>query len=98
MAENIDRLLAERRILRPNDKLPFTIADEIIDPETDRVMIEKLAMRRPGQGRGVGEVILRRGINEYLLPQFVATHLPGARRASLWRHLLPARWHLSLQV
>lgn len=75
VAENIDRLLAERRILRPNDKLPFTSADEIIDPETDRVMIEKLAMQRPGQGRGGGEVILRRGINDELIPQFIATHL-----------------------
>jgi len=76
VAENIDCLVAERRILRPNDKLPFTSADEIVDPETDRVMIEKLMMRRPGQGRGGGEVILRRGINEHLLPQFIATHLP----------------------
>jgi len=64
----------ERRILRPNDKLPFVSAEELIDPDTDELMIEKLAMRRPGQGRGT-EVILRRGINEQLLPQFIARRL-----------------------
>jgi Na+/proline symporter len=74
-AENIDRLVRERRILRPNDKLPFTNSEDLIEPETDQVMIDKLAMRRPRQGRGAGEIILRRGINEQLLPQFIARRL-----------------------
>jgi Na+/proline symporter len=74
--ETIDRLVAEGRILRPNDKLPFESAEELIDPESNRVNVAKLAMRKPGSGSQRGEIILRRGINEHLLPQFIATHLP----------------------
>jgi Na+/proline symporter len=70
--QNLKRLIAEHRILRPNDKLPFTNADELLDPMTGRVQIEKLALYKPGEGH---EVILRRGAGDELLPHFIATRL-----------------------
>jgi solute:Na+ symporter, SSS family len=70
--QNLKRLVAERRVLRPNDKLPFTSADELLDPMTGRVLIEKLAMYRPGEQR---EVVLRRGASDELLPYFIESRL-----------------------
>ena len=62
VAENIDRLLAEQRMLGRTTSCRSRVLRKSLIPETDRVMIEKLMMRRPGQGRGPGEVILRGGI------------------------------------
>jgi Na+/proline symporter len=74
--ENIHQLVAERRILRPNDKLPFTSADELIDPDQNRLLVEKLAMRKSNEGTFGGEWIVREGMAGEMLPHFVATQLP----------------------
>ena len=74
--ENIDRLVAQRRILQPNNKEPFTSAEELIDPETNRVLVERLAMRRPPTSKLGGEWIVRRRAPQQMLPQFAADHLP----------------------
>lgn len=74
--ENIDRLVAEGRILQPNNKELFTDAAVLIDPETNRVLVEKLAMRRPPNRRLNGEWIVRRGAAVEMLPYFAAEHLP----------------------
>ena len=74
--ENIDRLVAERRLLNPNNKEPFTDPGALVDPETNRVLVEKLAMRRPPRERLNGEWIVRRGAPVEMLPQFMSEHLP----------------------
>jgi Na+/proline symporter len=74
--ENIDRLVAERRLLKPNNKEPFTDAEALVEPETNRVLVEKLAMRRPPRERLNGEWVVRRGAPGEMLPQFMADHLP----------------------
>lgn len=73
--ENIDQLVAEGRLLKPNSKEPFTDATELIDPQTNRVRIEKLAMRKPTSKGLRGEIIIRRGAAADMLPRFVAQHL-----------------------
>jgi Na+/proline symporter len=89
--ENLDRLIAERRLLRPNDKLPFTSADDLVDPSTGRILVEKLALFRPGERR---EVILRRGASEQMLPQFIAAHLSWGAAGVALAALLAAAWAL----
>jgi Na+/proline symporter len=74
--ETVDQLVAEGRVLQPNSKEPFTDAAELVDPDSRRLMVEKLAMRRPDQSPLAGEVILRRGVAEELFPHFLATQLP----------------------
>jgi len=74
--ESVQQLVAERRILRPNDKQPFTSADELIDPAANRLLVEKLAMRKPNEGTLGGEYVVSRRAPEEMLPQFVATRLP----------------------
>lgn len=71
--ENIDRLVAEGRILRPNSKEPFTSSEELIDPETNRIRVERLAMRRPSEFGG--EIVISQAAREEMLPHFIATRL-----------------------
>lgn len=88
--ENIDRLVVEQRLLQPNNKEPFTSAQDLVDAETNRVLVEKLAMRRPPTGKLNGEWIVRRGAPEKMLPQFIATHLPWGAAGLILAALLAA--------
>lgn len=74
--ESVHQLVAERRILQPNDKLPFTSADELVDPAANRLLVEKLAMQRPHEGTLGGEYVVSRRAPGEMLPQFIATQLP----------------------
>lgn len=73
--ENIDQLVKERRILHPNNKEPFTDPADLVDPASNRVLVERLAMRRPQPGTLRGEVIVRRDAPREMLPAFVADHV-----------------------
>jgi len=74
-AVTVHALVRQRRLLQPNSKEPFTDADELLDPDTNEVLIEKLAMRQPSKGKWRGEIILHRRAAEELLPQFIADNL-----------------------
>jgi Na+/proline symporter len=73
--ENIDRLVAEGRILQPNNKEPFISAAELVDPDTNEIVIEKLAMRRPNQPKLRGEIIVHRSAPQEMLSQFARGQL-----------------------
>ena len=73
--ENIDRLVAERRILQPNNKEPFTSAAGLVDPDTNEIVIEKLAMRRPNHPRLRGEIIVHQDAPQEMLPHFARRRL-----------------------
>lgn len=76
--ENLPQLVREQRILRPNLPEPFEDVAEFTDAATGAIEIEKLATRRPNQGKFRGEVYLTKRAGEELLPQFIARHLaPG---------------------
>lgn len=87
---NVDDLVRQRRLLKPNSKEPFTDAKELIDPETGELVIEKLAMRRPTQGKIRGEIIIAKGAAENMLPRFIADHLPWGAAGLLLAALLAA--------
>jgi Na+/proline symporter len=82
--ETADGLVAQGRVLKPNNKEPFTDPAEILGPdpaakdtaEHDVVLIEKLAMRKPPQGKFRGEIIVQSGKQEEMLPRFISRHLP----------------------
>jgi Na+/proline symporter len=88
--ETIDQLVAEGRVLQPNDKLPFTSSDDLLDPASGRVMVERLAMRRPRDGANVGELVLCLGSSEQLLPQFVARRLSWGAAGTVLAALIAA--------
>jgi hypothetical protein len=73
--ESIDRLVAEGRILQPNNKQPFASADELVDPEKNSVRIEKLAMRKINSGKLRGEIVVAVDAPQQMLARFVATRL-----------------------
>ena len=76
--ENIDQLVADRRLLRPNTHEPFTDADDLVvsDAGSERVSIRHLAMRRPPpEGLKQGEVILHERAQDELLPHFITGRL-----------------------
>lgn len=92
-AENLPRLIAERRLLRPNDGTPFESADELLDPDTGRVLVENLLQRRPNldpHKAGKGEVILHKRANEEMLPRFLSRHLPWGAAGIIVAALLAA--------
>jgi Na+/proline symporter len=75
--ENVEQLVDERKLLRPNSDLPFTNAEGLVidDLSGSRINIERLAMRLPrDRSLGRGEVILNRRAKDELLPHFIATH------------------------
>ncbi|WP_425617232.1 hypothetical protein NA78x_000905 [Anatilimnocola sp. NA78] len=83
-AENVHRLVEQKKLLDPNTKEPLTEADadELIDPETREVRIERLAMRKPQTLSELGassklrpEVLLNKRAAEEMLPRFIATRL-----------------------
>jgi len=67
----LEELVAERRILRPNNKQPLTDVEELRDPNTGRLQVELLAVREAKHG----EVILHRRAQNELLPHLVSTKL-----------------------
>ena len=64
------RFVAERRILRPNSKQPFEDVDELLNLETDELIVDRLAMKKPD-----GEIVLHARAQQELLPYFVANQL-----------------------
>jgi Na+/proline symporter len=68
--ETLERMVAQQRILRPNIKLPFEDVDELVDLETDELIVDRLAMKKPD-----GEIVLHARASRELLPYFVANRL-----------------------
>lgn len=74
--ENLDRLLAERRLLRPNTNQPFDAIDVLVCDVagTEQIDIQKLAKRKPPAGRlKQGEVLLHERARSELFPQWIAS-------------------------
>ncbi|MCH5378191.1 MAG: hypothetical protein JJ992_29905, partial [Planctomycetes bacterium] len=69
-ASTIQDLVAQRRVLRPNTKEPFTDASGLVDPASGRVNIDALAMRRGD------EIVLHQKAQDELLPRFITQQLP----------------------
>jgi hypothetical protein len=69
-ATTVERLIAERRVLRPNSKEPFTEAAGLLDDETGDLDIGKLAMRRGD------EIMLHKRAQDELFPRFITDKLP----------------------
>jgi Na+/proline symporter len=88
--QNVDELVRARRLLQPNSKEPFTIAEELVDSETNELVIEKLAMRRPTQGTIRGEIVVAKGAPGEMLPRFIAEQLPWGAAGLLMVALLAA--------
>lgn len=81
--ENIYELVRQGRLLQPNNKQPFTSADELLLDERQadgtsrvRINVEKLAMRKTNRPKLRGEIVLNKRANEEMLPHFIATQLP----------------------
>ncbi|QDU31581.1 Sodium/glucose cotransporter [Anatilimnocola aggregata] len=80
---NVHRLVKQGKLLEPNSKEPLTDADELLDPDTGEVLIEKLAMRRAPAASAIGtndpklrpEVVLNKRAAEEILPRFISTRL-----------------------
>ncbi len=76
--ENIEQLVADRRLLRPNTKLPFSDREDLVVTENgvEQVNVGRLAMRQPrAEGSGRGEVILNQLAKDELLPHFITSQL-----------------------
>ena len=76
--DNLDQLVAERRLLRPNTKLPFADVAGLVLDEQDgrRVDVQRLAMRQPRSDSAVrGEVILHELAKDELLPHYITSQL-----------------------
>jgi Na+/proline symporter len=91
----IDRLVAERRLLRPNTKEPFASAQELLatDPQSgeERLDVRKLAMLSPPRGElQIGEIILNRRAQDELLPRFISQQLPWGAAGLIVAALLAA--------
>lgn len=84
-AETLERLVAEGRLLRPNNQATFAESRELLDPETGRFDVARLAMRRPTEGR---EVILHRRAPFELLSWYVARRAPWGLRGVIWSGLI----------
>ena len=69
-ASTIDRLVAEQRVLRPNTKEPFPDSAGLVDADSGRLAIDKLAMRRGD------EILLHQRAQDELLPRFITEQLP----------------------
>ena len=88
--QNVDELVRQERLLKPNSKEPFTSTDGLIDPESGDLLIDKLAMRKPTQGKIRGEIIVAKGAPEKMLPRFIADHLPWGAAGLILAALLAA--------
>ncbi|HZL91906.1 MAG TPA: hypothetical protein VFB96_26280 [Pirellulaceae bacterium] len=87
---NVDELVQQGKLLQPNSKEPFQGVKELIDPDTGELLIDKLAMRRPTQGKIRGEIIVSRDAPQQMLPQFAADHLPWGAAGLVVAALLAA--------
>jgi Na+/proline symporter len=68
--DTLQRLVDERRILRPNSKQPFEDVDELLNAETDELIVDRLAMKRPD-----GELVLHARAGLELLTHFLSRRL-----------------------
>jgi Na+/proline symporter len=68
--DTLQRLVNERRILRPNNKQPFEAVDELLNLETDELIVDRLAMKKPD-----GELVLHARAGLELLPHFLSQRL-----------------------
>lgn len=76
--DNLEQLVAENRLLRPNTKQPFSTSRGLIRTDHGKraVTIERLAMRRPPpEGERYGEVVLNQMAQDELMPHFITTQL-----------------------
>jgi len=80
-SSTVERLVEQRRLLRPNNKEAVEDLADLIDPASGKFQLERLAMRRPSEGR---EIILHRRASSELLGWFVATRLPWGCLAIAW--------------
>ncbi len=89
---NIPQLVRDARILQPNRLEPFTSEEEFTNPETGEPLSEKLMMRKPsiGLGLGKGEVLLHQQAPEELFPCYVADQLPAGIAGLILAALLAA--------
>ncbi len=77
-AGNIETLVAEQRLLKPNSREPITETSSVIDADSaEGVRAEGLLTRYPPQ-RGLrrGEAVLHARADVELLPWYIATQLP----------------------
>ncbi len=86
---NVDELIAAGKLLRPNTKEPFTSAsDVLVDGQID---VNALAMRRPPvDGLTRGEMVLRTGASDEMLPAFWSERLMMGATGLLLMVLLAA--------
>ncbi len=76
--ENIQQLVEQRRLMRPNSTDPFTNTDGLIisDERGQRVDVRQLAMRLPrGDAAEQGEIMLNKLAKDELLPHFITSQL-----------------------
>ena len=52
-ADNLPLLVEQGRVLQPNNKLPFEVANGLIDPVEGRIHVERLAVRKSRTGEFV---------------------------------------------
>ncbi len=76
--ENIQQLVDERRLLRPNSTQPFTDTRDLViaDENGKRINVQRLAMRLPrGDTAERGEIMLNKLAKDELLPHFITSQL-----------------------
>jgi len=77
-AENLEQLVAQERLLRPNRREPFTDVEQLYKPDQPgQLDHNRLAARLPPLGSAqTGEVILHNQAQDELLPWFITSQLP----------------------
>ncbi|MHB0956971.1 MAG: sodium:solute symporter family transporter [Pirellulaceae bacterium] len=91
--DNIDQLIAQRRLLRPNTNRPFEAVNGVILFERGQaqVSIPELAKRKPPPaGLKQGEIILNQLAHDELLPHFITNQYPAGVTGFLLVALLVA--------
>ncbi len=76
--DNVDQLVEQHRLLRPNAKVPFQESSSLVTERSGRpeIDIDRLAMRRPpGEGMQKGEIVLNAKAKDELLPRFITSQL-----------------------
>ncbi|MEQ8790558.1 MAG: hypothetical protein RIC55_29950 [Pirellulaceae bacterium] len=77
-AETVEDLIAERRLLRPNSYEPFESVDEVLDPQSGEIDIQRVAKRQPPPLSGKldrGEIVLNKKAQDELMPHFISRKL-----------------------
>jgi Na+/proline symporter len=77
-AQNIEALVEQRKIVRPNSRDPIDDADDLMDQNgIEGLNVLKLLTRYPPKAdMRRGEVVLHTRANDELLPWYIATQLP----------------------